>query len=326
MTRPLRIQYPGAVYHVTCRGNERRDIFRDDPDRRTFLEILTESQAIYNVKLYAAVLMGNHFHLLLETPLGNLNEFMRRFNITYTGCFNRRHQRVGHLYQGRYKSILVEKETYLTELSRYIHLNPVRTRELETEDARVRWQYLLDYRWSTLPGYLKPQDRWPGVDYGLVLGEFNGDNPKGRRAYGKRIREDLVGGIELKEKIVGGCVLGRPGFIQWVRERYVNELPSTDYSGYKTLKHYRSREQVLDLLAGEIGLRVEDVKLVKGDKRRLVIELLYRVGGLKGDEIGTLLGIGASAVSQERKRLMTRMAENEAVKIQFEALLSKCLT
>ncbi|MBI5582789.1 MAG: transposase [Deltaproteobacteria bacterium] len=326
MSRPLRIQYPGAVYHVTCRGNERRDIFRDDSDRRAFLEILAESQAIYQVKLYAAVLMGNHFHLLLETPLGNLNEFMRRFNITYTGYFNRRHLRVGHLYQGRYKSILVEKETYLSELSRYIHLNPVRTQVLEKADVRVRWPYLLDYRWSTLPGYLKLGDRWPGVDYGLVLGEFKGDNPKGRHAYGKRIREDLVGGIELKGKIVGGCVLGRPGYIQWVRERYLKELAEGEYSGYKTLKRYRSREQVLDSLAGETGLRLEEVKAVKGDQRRLVIELLYRVGGLKGAEIGSLFGIGASAVSQERKRLNTRMAEEEAVKNQFEALLSKCLT
>ena len=115
---------------------------------------------------------------------------------------------------GRYKSILVEKESYLSELSRYIHLNPVRTRELESEDAKVRWHYLLDYPWSTLPGYLNVKDRWPGVDYGLVLGEFGGDNPKGRRGYGKRIREDLVGGIELKGKIVGGCVLGRAGYIQ----------------------------------------------------------------------------------------------------------------
>jgi REP element-mobilizing transposase RayT len=323
MSRPLRIHYPGAVYHVTCRGNDRRDIFRDDTDRRTFLEILAESQAIYQVKLYAAVLMGNHFHLLLETPLANLNEFMRRFNITYTGYFNRRHLRVGHLYQGRYKSILVEKETYLSELSRYIHLNPVRMRELEMEDARVRWQYLLDYRWSTLPGYLKLQDRWPGVDYRLVLEEFNGDNPKGRHAYGKRIREELVGGMEMKGKVVGGCVLGRPGYIQWVREKYIKELAAEDYTGYKTLKYYRSREQVLDMLAREMGWRLEEPKLVKGDQRRMVMELLYRLGGLKGEEIGSLFGVGASAVSQERKRLMTRMAKDEVMKSQFEAILSK---
>ena len=324
MSRPLRIRYPGAVYHVTCRGNDRQDIFRDNTDRAEFLEILAGSQTIYNVKMYAAVLMGNHFHLLLETPLGNLNEFMRRFNITYTGYFNRRYRRVGHLYQGRYKSILVEKESYLSELSRYIHLNPVRTRELELEAAKVRWHYLLDFPWSTLPGYMNVKDRWPGVDYGLVLGEFGGDNPKGRRGYGKRIREDLVGGIELKGKIVGGCVLGRAGYIQWVREKHIKELPVGDYTGYRALKRYRSKEQVLDLLAVETGLSLEKVKFSKGDRRRLAMELLYRVGGLTGDEIGNLFGIGASAVSQERKRLVSRMAEDEALKKLFEELFSKC--
>ncbi len=123
MARPLRIQYPGAVYHVTCRGNERQDIFKDDADRKRFLQILIQSVNIYSVKLFSYVLMSNHFHLLIETPKGNLAEFMRKFNITYTGYYNRRHDRVGHLYQGRYKSILVDKNEYLSILSRYIHLN-----------------------------------------------------------------------------------------------------------------------------------------------------------------------------------------------------------
>ncbi len=97
MARPLRIQYPGAVYHVTCRGNERKDIFKDDADRERFVRILSQAAEIYSIKLCSYVLMTNHFHLLLETPLANLSEFMRNFNITYTGYYNRRHKRVGHL-------------------------------------------------------------------------------------------------------------------------------------------------------------------------------------------------------------------------------------
>lgn len=134
MDRPLRIRYPGAEYHVTCRDNDRRNIFHDDTDRRTFLRILSQSLNIYSVKLHAYVLMDNHFHLLVETALGNLADFMRHFNITYTGYFNRRHKRVGYLYQGRYKSILVEKETYLSALTRYIHLNPAKIKNLEKEN------------------------------------------------------------------------------------------------------------------------------------------------------------------------------------------------
>ena len=125
MARPLRIQYPNAVYHVTSRGNERKDIFKDDRDREHFLEILFQSLHTYSVILYSYVLMNNHFHLLVETPLGNLGAFMRHFNITYTSYFNRRHRRTGHLYQGRYKSIIVDKDAYLSVLFRYIHLTQI---------------------------------------------------------------------------------------------------------------------------------------------------------------------------------------------------------
>ena len=109
MARPLRIQFPGALYHVTNRGNERKPIFKDDTDRRKFLGILSESNAIYSTRLCSYVLMLNHWHFLLETLLGNLSEFMRHFNITYMSAFNRSHNRVGHLFQGRYKSVLVDK-------------------------------------------------------------------------------------------------------------------------------------------------------------------------------------------------------------------------
>ncbi len=142
MARALRIQYPGAVYHVTCRGNERQAIFKDDADRKRFLQILVQSVNIYSVKLYSYVIMTNHFHLLLETPKGNLSEFMRKFNITYTGYYNRRHSRVGHLYQGRYKSILVDKNEYLSVLSRYIHLNPVKIQSMKKQPERERLKYL----------------------------------------------------------------------------------------------------------------------------------------------------------------------------------------
>lgn len=183
MARPLRIQYPGAVYHVTCRGNARRNIFLKDDDRQGFLQILSKSLDIYSILLHGYVLMENHFHLLVETPLGNLSEFMRHFNITYTSYFNRRHQRVGHLYQGRYKSILVEKDAYLSILSRYIHLNPIRVQTFETGSHKHQAEHLLQYPWSSLPGYLDKSKRNGMVGYALVLADYGGDTPKGRAAY-----------------------------------------------------------------------------------------------------------------------------------------------
>ena len=218
MARPLRIQYPGAMYHVTCRGNERKEIFRCDQDRKEFLDLLAQSVNIYNIKIYSYVLMNNHFHLLVETPLGNLGEFMRHFNIIYTSYFNRKHRRSGHLYQGRYKSILVDKNEYLSVLSRYIHLNPVRTKRMTGGTKEERVSYLLNYQWSSLPGYLKDKKREGFIDYGTVLSEYGGDNPKGRESYKKRILNDITSGLDVKDKIIGQSVLGSDEFISWIKE------------------------------------------------------------------------------------------------------------
>jgi putative transposase len=152
MARPLRIDYADAYYHVTCRGNERREIFRGDQDRRAFLERVQRSLEIYGVRLHCYVLMSNHFHLVVQTPKANLSEFMRHLNVSYTGYYNRRHQRVGHLFQGRFKAVVVEADSYLLELSRYVHLNPVRVGAVKRKDLREQLAHLRGYRWSSLRG------------------------------------------------------------------------------------------------------------------------------------------------------------------------------
>ncbi len=135
MARPLRIEYPGAVYHVTSRGNEKKPIFKDDDDRASFLSILARVNKRYNWLCHAYCLMDNHYHLLLETPEGNLALGMRQLNGVYTQTFNKRHNRAGHLLQGRYKGILVQKDSHLLDVSRYVVLNPVRARMVETPDT-----------------------------------------------------------------------------------------------------------------------------------------------------------------------------------------------
>ncbi len=128
MARPLRIEYPGAGYHVTARGNARGPIFFDDEDRRSFLTILGSAINHFNWLCHAYCLMENHYHLLIDTPDGNLSRGMRQLNGVYTQRVNRRYSRAGHLFQGRFKSILVDKESYLLELARYVVLNPVRAK------------------------------------------------------------------------------------------------------------------------------------------------------------------------------------------------------
>lgn len=142
MGRPLRIEYPGAFYHVTSRGNEKKEVFKSQKDREKFLSYLESATERYGAAIHVYCLMSNHYHLLVETPEGNLSQIMRHINGAYTNYFNTKRQRAGHLFQGRYKAILVEKDAYSLELSRYIHLNPVRAGMVQLPE---------DYRWLRNP-------------------------------------------------------------------------------------------------------------------------------------------------------------------------------
>lgn len=140
MARPLRIEFAGALYHVTARGNARADIFADDSDRQQFLSLLHHTVERYDWYCHAYCLMDNHYHLLIETSTPTLSKGMKFLNGTYTQYFNRRHHRVGHIFQGRFKAILVQKDAYLLELARYIALNPVRAQMV---------RHAKEWRWSS---------------------------------------------------------------------------------------------------------------------------------------------------------------------------------
>ncbi len=140
MARPLRIEYPGAVYHITNRGNDKKAVFKDDQDRETFLKILAFVNKRYHWLCHAYCLMDNHYHLMIETPDGNLSLGMRQLNGVYTQARNKRYNKTGHLFQGRYKAILIQKDTHLLEVCRYVVLNPVRARMVEKPE---------DWRWSS---------------------------------------------------------------------------------------------------------------------------------------------------------------------------------
>ncbi len=323
MARPLRVQYLNAVYHVTCRGNEQKPIFRDDIDRKTLLKKLVQSMDIYTVKLYSYVLMNNHFHLLLETPLGNLGEFMRRFNISYTGYFNDRHKRSGHLFQGRYKSILVDKESYLSILSRYIHLNPVRTRLFKKSSPRDKINYLRRYRWSSLHGYLERRKKESFIEYAVILGEYGGDTERGRRGYRKNLYEDIEETLEIKTKIIGQSILGEEAFVTWVKNKFLKQ-EDRESSSIRSIKRHLGKEKILKVIGEITGKSLNDMVEQRGILRQTGMELLYRVGGLSGPQIGDLFQIGYTSVSQERRRLMNRLGHDRDAQNLFKQLLDKC--
>lgn len=180
MPRPLRVEYPGAIYHLMNRGDRRELIFLDDPDRQRFVETLGETCAKTGWQVHALCLLPNHFHLVVETPQPNLVAGMKWLLGTYTARFNRRHQLFGHLFSGRYKSLIVDGSGngYLKTVCDYVHLNPARARLL-TPAQPVR-----EYRWSSWPEYLqRPARRWPWLRVDRLLGEYHipQDSPAGRR-------------------------------------------------------------------------------------------------------------------------------------------------
>ncbi len=182
MARPLRLEYAGAIYHVTSRGDRRGDIYADDSDRRRWLETLGGVCSRYNWRVHAYCLMDNHYHLVVETIEGNLSKGMRQLNGVYTQSYNRRHHHTGHLFQGRYKAILVDKETYLLELTRYVVLNPVRARMVKN---------IGDWPWSSYPAMVGDSQLHDWLETDWLLRQFGKQRKRARVKYTDFVRAGI---------------------------------------------------------------------------------------------------------------------------------------
>ncbi|MCL0107207.1 transposase [Thermodesulfovibrionales bacterium] len=330
MARPLRIQYPGAYYHVTCRGNEQKEIFLDAEDQKIFLEKLSLSLDIYNVSLLAYVCMPNHFHLLVTTPEGNLSEFMHHFNISYTSAFNRRHRRVGHLYQGRYKAFLIDADNYLLEVSRYIHLNPIRIKAFLKKPVKEKWDTLLKYKASSSLGYFSVRERRDFVNYATVLDYMGGDNRKGRQDYQEFVKRGIEQEIENPLELgKGNGIVGEADFIQRIKEKFLNnDASKREQPALRELRKEFKPEELIDHFTHLIRKDKEDIcrRGKKSIERAMLMELLYRFCRITQPEIGRLVGgIDYSAVSQARKRLQIRLERELELKKRFNKLSSQLL-
>jgi REP element-mobilizing transposase RayT len=209
MARPLRIEYPGALYHVTSRGDRQEPIFDDDPDRTAFLDILGQVISRYRWRCHAYCLMGNHYHLMIETPEPNLTKGMRQLNGVFTQCSNRRHKRTGHLLQGRYKAILVDRDSYFLELCRYIVLNPVRA-------AMVK--HPREWVWSSYSGKIgkATAPEWLATDE--LLAQFGKRRTSARRKYQEFVEEG-IGAESIWKDLKGQIYLGDEDFVEEMRGR-----------------------------------------------------------------------------------------------------------
>lgn len=220
MARPLRIEYPEAVYHVTSRGNARNKIFSNDQDREIFLSSLGAVVKRYNWLCHAYCLMDNHYHIMVETPKANLSVGMRQLNGVYTQRYNRRHHKTGHLFEGRFKAILVQKDNYLLELCRYVVLNPVRAGVVEKPEA---------WRWSSYQATAGLRKEPDHLTTDWILDLFGGKRTVAQRQYRKFVREGIDQGTPWS-KVQGQVLLGEEGFVEKFRDlledrRGVKEIP-----------------------------------------------------------------------------------------------------
>jgi len=297
MSRSLRIEYPGAFYHVTARGNERKTIFKATEHYEKFIGYLESATERYGAKVHCFCLMPNHYHLLLGTPRGNLHTILHHLNTSYTNYFNAKTRRAGHLFQGRYHAILVEKDRYALELSRYIHLNPVRA-HLVSDPSR--------YHWSSCSVYVGSGKEWEWLESEFILGQISSEERRARRGYEKYVREGVRQEMEHPlEKVIGSTVLGSEGFIEWVRTRWVRKQDiSRDVPALRRLARWPDLSMILKETQKAFASRT-------AESRRVALYLSHRISGVSLREIGEFFGgIGSSAVTQNTRRFEERLAED----------------
>ena len=312
MARPLRIEYEGAFYHITARGNERKRIFFGKGDYDKFKEYLLEAQDKYGYRLHCYVLMGNHYHLVIETPNGNMNKVLHYINGSYANYINRKRNRSGHLLQGRYKGILVDRDAYLLELSRYLHLNPVRAKIVERPE---------DYRQSSYRSYVKTQKE-AIVTTDLILGMVSEDGKTGRRAYREYVEKGVdEGGRNPLEDVYGGVILGSRGFIkQALGTLKEAALDQEEIARRRELRKFEI-EEVIEAVCSYF--KVPTDRLAEGGKdlRDMAIYLLKRHTFVLNRQIGELFeGLTYSGVSKANQRFSMRMSGDRALRKAVEKI------
>lgn len=300
MARPLRIEYSGAFYHVTSRGNEQKDVFKSQRDREKFLSYLESAVVRYGAVIHAFCLMSNHYHLVLETPVGNLSQIMRHVNGAYTTYFNVKRKRAGHLFQGRYKAILVEADEYAAELTRYIHLNPVRAGMVAQPE---------EYQWSSYRCYIGQSKAPEWLKMEFILGSFGRGSAQAKTRYRKFV-EDLLGseyGSPLKGA-VASTVLGSPEFVAEVSERNLGE--NRDGRNLPAVKELTLHPSMDEIIARVKAAAPGGEKLL----RNISIYCCQKYSGAKLKEIGERFGISDAAVSQASRRLVLKAGKDQQLK------------
>jgi REP element-mobilizing transposase RayT len=291
MARPLRLEHPGALWHVTARGNERGDVFRDDADRREFLTVLGRTVSIYGWRLHAYVLMGNHYHLLVETPEPTLSRGMRDLNGVTTQRFNRRHGRTGHLFEGRFKAILVERDAHLLEVARYIVLNPLRVGIARSAAA---------WPWSSYKATAGLSDGPEWLETEWTLEQFGRRPAEARRRYAAFVAEGKGSGYDPWSHLHGQVFLGSEDFAREASRKANRKGAAKDVPRAQREPAPRTPEEVT---AGLVAARKVTLEEMGEAPRRHLVDRALLAWALRCRSraplatIGGLLGVGIAQAS-----------------------------
>jgi len=322
------LQYAGAIYHLTVRGNGRRRIFRDDRDRERFLWRLSESRDLYEVRIYLFALMENHVHILAETPRANIARFMQSLLTGYTVYFNLRHNTCGHLLQGRYGAQLVQGDLYLLRLSRYIHLNPVHTREARTWPTEQKREWLHAYPWSSYRGYMDVRRSYAWIDYGPLLAMMQGSPTAQRRRYRQYVEAGLTDSDEELVRLMESSprAVGDDGFRSWVDSQYRRLADTATSDEDVSLRREAAvidPQRIVALVAQSFDLNPGDMRHTKRQSpaRPVAAYLLCKCAGLSQREAAQHLGYGTgAAVSIQIKNLRNRLQNDAGIASALERL------
>ena len=328
MARRLRLEFEGAIYHITARGNERSDIFKNQTECGRYLEKLQESIEHYHIRMYAYLLMTNHVHLLIETPRANLSAFMQQLNTSYTMYYNTKHQRTGHLFSGRYKAKLVEGDEYLLKLTRYIHLNPVMIRGVKKSPLSERRAYLRGYKWSTYRQYIGLSKQLDWVDYGplsaIVWGRA-GAKPSGYRRYVETgLAEDDE---ELQEALTQSSrAIGTVQFRKWVEgemKRVLGGMRNPVDVAMRRTECGLGPEAVIEAICAICDVKDSDLRKRRSlsDARLLAIQLLEETTGMTQRAIAQRVGLrDGSGLSRLKQQLDVRLPKSRKMRSMLKKL------
>jgi len=317
MARPLRIEYPDAIYHVISRGIRKDNIYYENKDKDKFLYKLKETKEKYNLKIFSYCLMENHYHLLIRTPKSNLTKAMHYLNASYTNWFKAKHEIVGPIFQGRYKSILVEDESYLLTLSSYIHLNPLRAGMVE---------YLKDYKYNSYNEYINKTEN-NLVDKNLLLSKFEDIERFKKFIYewyehNKDWQNDDDNEKELREKIYGvNGFLGSKNFADRILKKHKKNNKKKKYDEYSNISNNEIKKEDIEKIMMK-NFKIKKSRLYSksygNDYRNMFIYLLKKYTDLKLKEIGLMFDIKYKSVSKQAKRFEKKINKNIKLKNKYE--------